>query len=60
MTCDKSQCLPPEAVDFSFKISGNKKLANTARIIEKNNSADVSDSLWMLFFIAFLSGLRLC
>ena len=56
MTCDKSQCLPPEAVDFSFKISGNKKLANTARIIKKNNSADVSDSLWMLFFIAFLSG----
>ena len=56
MTCDKSQCLPPEAVEFFFKISGNKKLADTPKIFEKNDLSDESDSLWMLFFIAFLSG----
>jgi len=56
MTCDKSQCLPPEAVEFFFKIPGNKKLTNTAKIFEKNDLSDESDSLWMLFFIAFLSG----
>ena len=43
MTCDNSQCLPPEAVDFSFSIPGN----------EKGNS---NFSIWRLFFIAFLSG----
>lgn len=56
MTCDKSQCLPPEAVEFFFKIPGNKKLTNTAKIFEKNDLSDESDSHWMLFFIAFLSG----
>jgi cytochrome c biogenesis protein CcdA/thioredoxin-related protein len=43
MTCDNSQCLPPEAVDFSFSIPGNEK---------GNNNF----SIWRLFFIAFLSG----
>jgi thiol:disulfide interchange protein DsbD len=43
MTCDNSQCLPPEAVDFSFNIPGN----------EQGSS---SFSIWRLFFIAFLSG----
>jgi len=43
MTCDNSQCLPPEAVDFSFNIAGNEK--------ESSNF-----SIWRLFFIAFLSG----
>ena len=43
MTCDNSQCLPPEAVDFLFSIPGNEK---------GNNNF----SIWRLFFIAFLSG----
>ena len=43
MTCNNSQCLPPEAVDFSFNIAGNEK--------ESSNF-----SIWRLFFIAFLSG----
>ena len=43
MTCDNSQCLPPEAVDFSFSVPGNQK--------ESSNF-----SIWRLFFIAFLSG----
>jgi thiol:disulfide interchange protein DsbD len=56
MTCDKSQCLPPEAIEFFFKIPGNKKLADTDKIFESNDQSNESDSLWMLFFIAFLSG----
>jgi thiol:disulfide interchange protein DsbD len=43
MTCDNSQCIPPETVDFSFNIAGNEK--------ESSNF-----SIWRLFFIAFLSG----
>jgi thiol:disulfide interchange protein DsbD len=42
MTCDNSQCLPPEAVDFSFSIPGSEQGS--------------SFSIWRLFFIAFLSG----
>jgi len=42
MTCDAGQCLPPEAVEFSFEVDGSKQSS--------------SYSMWRLFLIAFLSG----
>ena len=42
MTCDAGQCLPPEAVEFSFEVEGTQQSS--------------SYSIWRLFFIAFLSG----
>ena len=42
MTCDAGQCLPPEAIEFSFEVA-------------KSDNAS-SFSIWRLFFIAFLSG----
>jgi thiol:disulfide interchange protein DsbD len=42
MTCDAGQCLPPEAVEFSFEVEGAEQSS--------------SYSIWRLFFIAFLSG----
>ena len=54
MTCDSTQCLPPEALEFSFEIDGiDESLISTS-----NDSPNQNDkkSMWALFFIAFLSG----
>jgi thiol:disulfide interchange protein DsbD len=53
MTCDSTQCLPPEALEFSFEIDGVDE-----SIISSNESSPKKDgkSMWALFFIAFLSG----
>ena len=53
MTCDSTQCLPPEALEFSFEIDGVDE-----SIISSNESSHQKDgkSMWALFFIAFLSG----
>ena len=54
MTCDSTQCLPPEALEFSFEIDG----IDESLISSSNDSAIQNDkkSMWALFFIAFLSG----
>jgi len=54
MTCDSTQCLPPEALEFSFEIDG----IDESLISSSNDSSSQSDkkSMWALFFIAFLSG----
>ena len=53
MTCDSTQCLPPEALEFTFNIDGIKEdLIGSTN--ETNQSS--SKSMWALFFIAFLSG----
>ena len=54
MTCDSTQCLPPEALEFSFEIDG----IDESLISSSNDSANQNDkkSMWALFFIAFLSG----
>ena len=53
MTCDSTQCLPPEALEFLFEIDGVDE-----SIITSNESSHQKDgkSMWALFFIAFLSG----
>ena len=53
MTCDSTQCLPPEALEFSFEIDGVDE-----SIISSNESSPKKGgkSMWALFFIAFLSG----
>ena len=54
MTCDSTQCLPPEALEFSFEIDG----IDESLISSSNESSNQNDkkSMWALFFIAFLSG----
>ena len=54
MTCDSTQCLPPEALEFSFEIDG----IDESLISSSNGSSNQNDkkSMWALFFIAFLSG----
>ena len=54
MTCDSTQCLPPEALEFSFEIDG----IDESLISSLNDSPNQNDkkSMWALFFIAFLSG----
>ena len=53
MTCDSTQCLPPEALEFTFSIDGVKE-----DLISSTNDTNQSSSksMWALFFIAFLSG----
>ena len=53
MTCDSTQCLPPEALEFSFEIDGVDE-----SLISSDKSSHQKDgkSMWALFFIAFLSG----
>ena len=54
MTCDSTQCLPPEALGFSFEIEGiDESLISSAS--EPLNETE-GKSMWALFFIAFLSG----
>ena len=59
MTCDSTQCLPPEALEFSFDIEGvdgsliDKSLTEESKSSESKSSGK---SMWALFFIAFLSG----
>ncbi len=53
MTCDSTQCLPPEALEFTFNIDGiNEDLISSTN--DTNESS--GKSIWALFFIAFLSG----
>ena len=53
MTCDSTQCLPPDALEFTFNIDGiNEDLISSTN--DTNQSS--SKSMWALFFIAFLSG----
>ncbi len=53
MTCDSIQCLPPEALEFTFNVDGiNEDLISSTN--DTNQSS--SKSMWALFFIAFLSG----
>ena len=53
MTCDSTQCLPPEALEFTFNVDGiNEDLISSTN----NTNKSSSKSMWALFFIAFLSG----
>ncbi len=59
MTCDSTQCLPPEALEFSFDIEGVDGSLIDKSLTEESKSSDGSSSgksMWALFFIAFLSG----
>ena len=54
MTCDSTQCLPPEALEFEFQIDGiDESLISSA---SKPLNETEEKSMWALFFIAFLSG----
>ena len=55
MVCDEKQCLPPEEVEFSFKIKG---IDGGVAISSEKSSSEKSKGkgMWTLFFIAFLSG----
>jgi thiol:disulfide interchange protein len=54
MTCDSTQCLPPEALEFSFEIDGvDESLISSS---DKSSHQKDGKSMWALFFIAFLSG----
>ena len=54
MTCDSTQCLPPEALEFSFTIEGidESYISSASQSTKKTEGK----SMWALFFIAFLSG----
>ena len=53
MTCDSTQCLPPEALEFTFNIDGiNEDLISST----SDTTESSGKSMWALFFIAFLSG----
>ena len=54
MTCDSTQCLPPEALEFSFTIEGIDESYISSASQSTNNTE--RKSMWALFFIAFLSG----
>ena len=54
MTCDSTQCLPPEALEFSFNIDGIDESFISSASEPVNSSA--GKSMWALFFISFLSG----
>ena len=54
MTCDSTQCLPPEALEFSFNITGIDESLLTSNSTSSESSS--AKSMWALFFIAFLSG----
>ena len=54
MTCDSTQCLPPEALEFSFTIEGIDESYISSESQSANNTE--GKSMWALFFIAFLSG----
>ncbi len=54
MSCDESQCVFPPLVPFSFDIEGIEGYEKDST--ENNKDGKQSNSLWMLFFIAFLSG----
>ena len=56
MVCDESQCLPPEEVEFSFAIQGIENHDSIANEVVSEFEKEDSDSMWMLFFLAFLSG----
>lgn len=55
MVCDEAQCLPPEEVEFSFKIKG---VDGGVIVEDTKNTFDQKEgkSMWALFFIAFISG----
>ena len=59
MTCDSTQCLPPEALEFSFEIEGVDASQIDKSLTEESKSSESTSSgksMWALFFIAFLSG----
>jgi len=56
MTCDSTQCLPPEALEFSFDIEGVDESLIDKSFIEESKSSEgtsTGKSMWALFFIAF-------
>jgi thiol:disulfide interchange protein DsbD len=55
MVCDEAQCLPPEELEFSFEIKG---IDGGITVQNTKNSSDKKEgnSMWALFFIAFVSG----
>ena len=40
MCCDDSRCLPPDEVDFSFRVKGNPDLANTGVVAPDGNKPE--------------------
>ncbi|OBX20164.1 thiol:disulfide interchange protein [Gelidibacter algens] len=66
MVCDDEKCLPPTEVDLVFHLSKNMNSAisddaseTKISIVSKNEGTSPKESkrgLWIIFFIAFLSG----
>ena len=72
MVCDATQCLPPEYVDFSFKLGSFAEQIETNEIVDiqspstsnlvttvnddSENESSKEKGMWSIFFIAFLSG----
>ncbi|MBH83582.1 MAG: thiol:disulfide interchange protein [Flavobacteriales bacterium] len=72
MVCDATQCLPPEYVDFSFKLGSFPEQIETNEIVDiqspstsnlvttvnddSENESSKEKGMWSIFFIAFLSG----
>ena len=72
MVCDATQCLPPEYVDFTFKLGSHAEQIKTNEIVDiqspltsnlvstinddSENESSTEKGMWSIFFIAFLSG----
>ena len=65
MSCNDTQCLPPQDLDFSFPLGKVKKVAKTTTISKENtisgkdeiNIGGRKKGLWGFFILAFLGGL---
>jgi len=55
IVCDSAQCLPPEDVEFSFKINGFED-GISINSDKSEIGKDQNRGMWALFFIAFFSG----
>ena len=55
MCCDDERCLPPQDIEYEFKIN-----EQTDQIVAVNTESPINlenKSLWLFFFISFLAGL---
>jgi len=57
MVCDPMRCLPPEAIEFTYNLTG-KETAEEAVPTEdtESDSGQANRSGWAIFFLSFLGG----
>jgi thiol:disulfide interchange protein DsbD len=57
MVCDDKRCLPPEAVEFTYKLEGASESAGTVSSESSDSSDESGDrSLLGIFLLSFLGG----